>query len=354
MHAALSLASMSYAPASLASVPTMRTTTPAMSETFQKFVDSPVMDLTLEKPWDSDEISDAAGLEKLALELNPIVGYWDPLGIGGTSKENIAWFRHAEIKHGRVAMAAFVGYMVGASGLHFPWALTTSGVTFADISAAGGPGDQWDALPSAAKAQIFCAIGFLELWGESSVALESAGQKHYVRGGKPGFYPPLKGNMPHPVPLDLWDPFGLGKKASPEKKAQSLLAEINNGRWAMIGIFGLISASKGLFVPGLDSLNIAPYAGEYMAPFVGERSTDAPHAHSSRLLTPSRTACLSSAFSLSSRRTLATTRLTCALVSPLPFAASDSGLPFVQKMLDLRLDQVAREAAFLGVDNAGL
>ena len=31
------------------------------------------------------------------------------------------------------------------------------------------------------------------------------------------------------VPYDLWDPFGTTKKASPEKKAKSLVAEINNG-----------------------------------------------------------------------------------------------------------------------------
>merc|ERR1719301_516159 len=229
-----------------------------------------------DKPWTSGEIRDAAGLKELSIKLNPVVGYWDPLGIGETSPENIGWFRHAEIKHGRVAMAGFVGYCVQANGVHFPWNLQApigpvnsgiSTISFGDISAAGGPADQWDALPDGAKLQIIGAVGFLEMWGESAVALEMDGQQHYVRGGKPGYYPSLKGRIPHPVPLNLWDPFGFTKKMTPEKKEKALLAEVNNGRLAMLGIIGMISASKGLIVPGLDSVGIPAYAGEPMAPF---------------------------------------------------------------------------------------
>ena len=49
------------------------------------------------------------------------------------------------------------------------------------------------------------------------------------------------------VPLDLWDPFGFTKKMSAEKKAKSLVAEINNGRLAMLGLMAFLSESK---IPG--------------------------------------------------------------------------------------------------------
>merc|ERR1719482_2122819 len=221
------------------------------------------------KPWTSSEISDQAGLEALAKKLNPTVGFWDPLGIAQGQKETIGWYRHAEIKHGRVAMAAFVGYCVQSNGIHFPWNLqapiggvgpmaTMPTISFGDIAAAGGPADQWDALPTAAKLQILMVVGFLEMWSETSMVLELDGEAHYVRGGKPGYFPKLnrkdEAAFPHPVPLNLWDPFGFTSKMTPERKEKALLAEINNGRLAQIGIIGMISASKGLIVPGLDSL----------------------------------------------------------------------------------------------------
>ena len=164
----------------------------------------------------------------------------DPLGIGTLEPEAIGWFRHAEIKHGRIAMFGFVGFLVQNSGIHWPWnlqGLNAPVLSHAEISAAGGPLDQWDALPSAAKLQMLFVIGMLEFWGESSYALNEAGQQHYVRGGKPGFYPsfkPIKDALGQPA-FDLFDPFGLSKKATAEKKERGLLVELNNGRAAMLG-----------------------------------------------------------------------------------------------------------------------
>ena len=200
------------------------------------------------------------------------MGFYDPLGLssanlwGSGEAATIGFLRHAEIKHGRIAMFAFVGYCVQANGIHWPWNLNAEGVSFADISAAGFPAEQWDALPSVAKLQILATIGFLEYFGEGGgETLET----HYMKGGKPGVYPPLKGSsiIPHPVPFNLFDPFGLSKNKSAEAKAKGLVAEINNGRLAMIGIFGFIMESKGTgSVPALKGL-IPYYAGEPMAPF---------------------------------------------------------------------------------------
>ena len=113
-------------------------------------------------------------LEVLAGKLNPAVGYYNPTSLaemefwGQTQEATIGFLRASEIKHGRVAMAAFVGFCVQSNGVHFPWAISgfndpSKALTFGDISAAGGPADQWDALPTAAKCQIIVAVGFLEV-----------------------------------------------------------------------------------------------------------------------------------------------------------------------------------------------
>jgi hypothetical protein len=211
-----------------------------------------------------------ADLEAMAVKLNPVVKFWDPLALtdttymqGRSTAEAIGWLRHAEIKHGRVAMAAFVGFCVQANGIHFPWATSLNGMTYADISAAGSPPAQWDAVPTNAKWQIFFLIAALELWSECAM------DKHYMKGGKPGAFPsfaPIRDEIGHP-PLDLFDPFGFSKNKTPEQKERGLLVELNNGRLAQIGIMAFVSEAR---VPGSVPLlegKIPAYSGECMAPW---------------------------------------------------------------------------------------
>lgn len=213
-----------------------------------------------------------ADLQELAQGLNPIVKYFDPLMLSdasfwGTSEEKtIAWLRHSEIKHGRIAMAAFVGYCV-QSNFVFPWALTTSGTPHpsTDLS----PPEQWDALPFASKLQIIAFIGFLEFYSELSPASGAkSALPHYMNGGTPGKFPTFD-DIPHPVPLNLYDPFGFSKNKSEAQKAAGLKKEINNGRLAMLGIFGFLCEQT---IPGSVPLLtgiVKPYSGEVMSPFEG-------------------------------------------------------------------------------------
>jgi len=158
-------------------------------------------------------------------------------------------------------MAAFVGYIIQSNGIHFPTAQNTAG----DISQfSGSPPEQWDALPAAAKWQIILFVGFLEWFSESAGT-------HYMRGGKPGAFPNFSDHkelVPHPVPFNLFDPFGLSRNKSAEKKERGLISELNNGRLAMIGIFGFCAEQKiDGAVPLLKGV-VPHYDGEFMAPFL--------------------------------------------------------------------------------------
>jgi hypothetical protein len=217
-------------------------------------------------------------------------GFWDPLelaqqefslGIADneqdrTQAETIGWLRHAEIKHGRVAMAGFLGFIAQCtplvSGEHAvaPYRDYVAGVT---------PQEQWDNIPLYGKLQIIIFVGMLESYGEGAGNPE--GYVHYMKGGKPGFFPKIAGRGGPGVDggqgrhflLNLWDPLNLRvtEKRTPQQNARGRAAEINNGRLAMFGIMGLLAESR---VPGsvpfisqLAGANFPHYDGDVMAPF---------------------------------------------------------------------------------------
>jgi len=208
----------------------------------------------------------------IAEKANPTVKFWDPLGLADQdfweqgNEATIGFLRHAEIKHGRVAMAAFVGYCV-QSNFVFPWAQTLAGAPHpsTDLS----PEQQWDAVPVGAKWQIFALISVLEVWDECGGGM----MPHYMSGRQPGKYPSFamfRDNV-HFV-YDLYDPFGFNKKMTDEQRERRLVMEINNGRLAMLGIFSFLSADKiPGSVPALAKIAI-PYAGDPMVPFEGQFS----------------------------------------------------------------------------------
>ena len=98
---------------------------------------------------------------------------WDPLDIAGSvGDEALMWFRASELKHGRVAMLATVGYLTGAAGITFPGEIA-KGVTFDSVNS-GGVFSAWSNVPEEGKLQILLIIFMLELSTESK-------KPHYMR-----------------------------------------------------------------------------------------------------------------------------------------------------------------------------
>jgi len=148
----------------------------------------------------------------------------------------IGWLRHSEVKHGRVAMAGALGYLVHEAGIHWPWCLCTKydGLSAPDVFFADSLESRWP---------ILIVVGFFEFWSEFAQNVEQQGTSHYMRGGKPGKFPTFEGVPLRKfwLPADLFDPFGFTKKLSEKEKADRLNLDINTGRVAMIGLLSFFS-----------------------------------------------------------------------------------------------------------------
>jgi len=215
------------------------------------------------------------------------IGLFDPLGFSnGASTEALQWYREAEIKHGRVAMAAFVGFLINYQGITFPFDLTMGGDKFASLGT-GNPLLAWDNVSDKGKWSILGFIGLLEVLGEAE-------KPHYMRGGKSGTHDLVWSVSPRGyvsrtrrraardgpwtgrgatrivrrarAPLRYFGSKYISGK-SEEARLRSRTAEINNGRLAMIGIMSFIAAST---VPGsvpYFTEDLMQYSGSVWAPF---------------------------------------------------------------------------------------
>ena len=174
---------------------------------------------------------------------------FDPVGFAEIM--DIKWMREAEIKHGRVAMLATIGYTYP----EMPW--------FAQAF----PGDAYShsnpikaalAVPPEAWAQVVLFCGVME-WSLSLTVHKSWPSLHRRRqldgehpnhwlithrnGGKVTMMTMFDGTSRAPGDFG-WDPMGL---MSPANEERMKMRELQHGRLAMIAIGGMI---HGSFVTG--------------------------------------------------------------------------------------------------------
>jgi len=171
-------------------------------------------------------VEPSSNLASIEGASNPFPDGWDPAGLADLgTPATLAWFRAAELKHSRVAMAATVGWIINEAGIHFDGDIS-KGVSFESL----GKGVQaWENTPDAGKAQILLAIGAIETASEFV-------KPHYMNGGNLGY---IQG----PFGLRLWDPLGSVSGLPEDVKATKRQMELNNGRLAMIGAASMFAAS---------------------------------------------------------------------------------------------------------------
>ena len=139
--------------------------------------------------------------------------------LNNASQERFEQLRYTEIKHGRVAMLAFLGFITPLAGIRLGGDIDYAGNSFDSfpngVAALIGP----DAIPFEGQGQIIAFIGLLEVAFMRDVP--GTGNEH-VGDFRNGY-------------IDFgWDDF------DEETKLQKRAIELNNGRAAMFGILGLM------------------------------------------------------------------------------------------------------------------
>ncbi|CAM9797867.1 unnamed protein product [Heterosigma akashiwo] len=150
------------------------------------------------------------------LKLSEIDFDWSKLVVPFWTEERaglstLYWMREAELKHGRVAMLATLGYVAVDMGMRFP------GTSYLGHSAVSAHDDF---VSSGNMGVMLLGIFVLEL--ASGAALYDASKGSGRQAGDFAF-----------------DPLGFGK--NPSKLATLQLKEVKNGRLAMLAFSGIIT-----------------------------------------------------------------------------------------------------------------
>mmetsp|Transcript_45346 Transcript_45346/g.142175 ORF Transcript_45346/g.142175 Transcript_45346/m.142175 type:complete len:238 (+) Transcript_45346:344-1057(+) len=161
--------------------------------------------------------------------------------VGGKSIPNLAWYREAEIAHGRVSMLAVIGYFF-PSFAHFPGNEQLG----ADVFANTNPLDAVKDIPLAGWIQVLLAIGLVEKFHIDKLLEGSAGTGDLGLGQKSN-----------------WNPFGFNY--TPEQYEEKQLQELKHCRLAMLGATGLVLQNAFSKVGITDQLGVGFSIPDYVA-----------------------------------------------------------------------------------------
>jgi Chlorophyll A-B binding protein len=152
-------------------------------------------------------------------------GFFDPLGLSANiDAETFAKYRSSEVKHGRVAQLAVLGYIV-PEVFKFPGEIAP-GVTFASIPNGIAA---IEAVPALGWFQMFFLIGAVDY------ALETTGSSPFAPAGKKDF-------------------------ADAEEELKATNQELNHGRLAMLASLELLRHDSQMLVGGMyaDDATMSP------------------------------------------------------------------------------------------------
>jgi len=145
------------------------------------------------------------------------LGFWDPLGFcDGITELEFKRLRSAEIKHGRLAMMATIGFITPFYSKLPGYLSPSAGVKFADIP---NGLEAINKIPSGGWVQIFLFAALCEFGLNPSMEEWKTGAPGDFGYGFLGMFGPVK---------------------DPEKKKRSLASELSNGRLAMAAITGMV------------------------------------------------------------------------------------------------------------------
>mmetsp|Transcript_20731 Transcript_20731/g.31195 ORF Transcript_20731/g.31195 Transcript_20731/m.31195 type:complete len:219 (-) Transcript_20731:181-837(-) len=167
---------------------------------------------------------DGLGVDPGPLDLFDPLGYVDDV-------DSFPRRRAVEIKHGRIAMAAFIGMMVQELGVTFPGSLDLAGdYPFADVLKDGMGFPALANVPTFGLVQIALFGGIAEL--VAMPASQYTGGPQDLPGGFDGSPGTIPGGYPFTTQIE-----------DSEERDRKLNIEIQNGRAAMLGVTGAMMHS---------------------------------------------------------------------------------------------------------------